>query len=208
MSILEYKVLQVPHYSQKFPHLVRRVKVKTLLQKFRDQWGATQTPQKYSEGLWKTQSWQNLMDWAALNSGMQLGEEIKTTEDSTGDAAVITSYIIASWLEKSPTNRQSSVLNACSAWMSAPNSSTRNLVIRAPVRLTSPGFVLRWCGHLSSKPEMACVRPNWNTATEVINWQLPLDSEQKSCLNICLGFQGFCSNHQLFNKVKSFFSLC
>lgn len=55
------------------------------------------------------------MDQAVLNSVMQLGEEIKKTEDSTGEVAVITSYIIPSWLAKSPTNWQSSVLNACSA---------------------------------------------------------------------------------------------
>lgn len=55
------------------------------------------------------------MDWAVLNSAMLLGKDIKKPEDSMGEMAGITCYVTASWLEKSSTNWQSSVLNACTA---------------------------------------------------------------------------------------------
>lgn len=112
MSILEYKVLQVPHYSQRFPHLVKRVKVKLCRKVQRSLRSYPNLTKMFRRAL--KDSVQCLMDWAVLNSVMQLGEEIKKTEGSRAEVAVITFYIKASWLEKSPTNWQSSVLNASS----------------------------------------------------------------------------------------------
>lgn len=115
----------------------------------------------------KTHSRQSLMDWAVLNSVMHLEKKLRWLKRKGSSHHILCNRFTVEEI----TQKLAELSYKClPSWVSATMSSKRSLIARPPVELISPCFVLQ-CGHLTSKSEMLCLRPNWNTATEVIKWQ-------------------------------------